>query len=210
MILSITLASVVFALLDDAARAEPEKGPATALITLIIVAALTLRGWPMLRLWGPVIGIVAGCITAAALGIYDFDPVSARPLGGPAPSVARLWPAPGYPLLDSPAFVPFSRGDYFDPDQWRVHCPPAGGPARFPGGGFPPGPGRHGRYRCLQFAGQHLRRGSQCHKPRRRVFYRNHRHGFPPGGLSYRPGLHPRCFFHQKSPPSWALSRPRW
>ena len=94
MILSITLASVVFALLDDAARAEPEKGPATALITLVIVAALTLRGWPMLRLWGPVIGIVAGCITAAALGIYDFDPVLRAPWVG----LPHQWPGFGLHL----------------------------------------------------------------------------------------------------------------
>ena len=94
MILSITLASVVFALLDEAAQAEPEKGPATALITLIIVAALTLRGLPMLRLWGPVIGIVAGCITAAALGIYDFDPVFRAPWVG----LPDQWPGFGLHL----------------------------------------------------------------------------------------------------------------
>ena len=94
MILSITLASVVFALLDEAAQSEPEKGPATALITLIIVAALTLRGLPMLRLWGPVIGIVAGCITAAALGIYDFGPVLRAPWVG----LPTQWPGFGLHL----------------------------------------------------------------------------------------------------------------
>ena len=94
MILSITLASVVFALLDEAAQAEPEKGPATALITLIIVTALTLRGWPMLRLWGPVIGIVAGCVTAAALGIYDFGPVLRAPWVG----LPQQWPGFGLHL----------------------------------------------------------------------------------------------------------------
>ena len=94
MILSITLASVVFSLLDDAARVEPEKGPATALITLIIVAALTLRGSPMLRLWGPVIGIVAGCVTAAALGIYDFGPVLRAPWLG----LPNQWPGFGLHL----------------------------------------------------------------------------------------------------------------
>ena len=94
MILSITLASVVFALLDESAQAEPEKGPATALVTLIIVAALTLRGWPMVRLWGPVIGIVAGCITAAALGIYDFGPVLRAPWVG----LPDQWPGFGLHL----------------------------------------------------------------------------------------------------------------
>ncbi len=94
MILSITLASVVFALLDESARVEPEKGPATALITLIIVAALTLRGSPMLRLWGPVIGIVAGCITAMAMGIYDFGPVMRAPWVG----LPNQWPGFGLHL----------------------------------------------------------------------------------------------------------------
>ena len=82
MILSITLASVVFGLLDEAAQAEPEKGPATALITLVVVVALTLRGSAVLRLWGPVAGIVVGCIAAAALGIYDIGPVLRAPWVG--------------------------------------------------------------------------------------------------------------------------------
>ena len=82
MILSITLASVVFALLDETSRAEPEKGPATALVTLMVVAALSLRGSAVLRLWGPVVGIVVGCVVAAFLGIYDFGPVVRAPWVG--------------------------------------------------------------------------------------------------------------------------------
>ena len=66
MILSITLASVVFGLLDRAAEVEPVAAPLTALATLVVVAALTLRGSAVLRLWGPVIGIVVGCVVAAA------------------------------------------------------------------------------------------------------------------------------------------------
>ena len=61
IILSITLASVVFALLDDAAQEEP-------------VAAWCLRCSTM-RLWAPVIGIAVGC-AAAGLGIYDIDRVT--------------------------------------------------------------------------------------------------------------------------------------
>ena len=79
MILSITLASVVFDLLDESAQVEPERGPATALITLVVVVALSLRGSAVLRLWGPVIGIVAGCLVAEMLGIYDFGPVLRAP-----------------------------------------------------------------------------------------------------------------------------------
>ena len=75
MILSITLASVIFALLDDASEAAPVGAPLTALATLTVVTALTLRGSALLRLWGPVVGIVIGCMVAAALGIYDVERV---------------------------------------------------------------------------------------------------------------------------------------
>ena len=76
VILSITLASVVFGLLDDAAEAEPVAAPLTALVTLMVVGALTLRGSPVWRLWAPMIGIVVGSVAAAAFGIYDFDRVT--------------------------------------------------------------------------------------------------------------------------------------
>ena len=71
MILSITLASVVFDLLDGASREEPTAAPLTALATLAVVAALTLRGSALWRLWAPMIGIAVGCVVAAAFGIYD-------------------------------------------------------------------------------------------------------------------------------------------
>ena len=76
MILSITLASVVFDLLDRASVVEPEPATLTAFITLIVIAGLSLRRSGALRLWGPLIGIVIGCVVAAALGVYDFDRVS--------------------------------------------------------------------------------------------------------------------------------------
>lgn len=91
MVLSITLASVVFGLLDDAAEAEPVAAPLTALITLAVVAALTLRFSAALRLWGPVIGIVAGCIAAVAFGIYDFTPALRASWVG----VPSQWPGLG-------------------------------------------------------------------------------------------------------------------
>ena len=84
MVLSITLSSVVFGLLDDAAEAEPVAAPVTAFVTLVVVAVLLLRGSAIVRLWAPVIGIVVGCVTAAALGIYEPDAVlDARWVGPP-------------------------------------------------------------------------------------------------------------------------------
>ena len=90
MILSITLASVVFDLLDDASHEEPTKAPLTALVTLVVVAALALRGAPLLRLWGPVIGIIVGSSVAAGLGIFDVDRILEAPwvgLPGSAPGL---------------------------------------------------------------------------------------------------------------------------
>ena len=76
MILSITLASVVFDLLDGATSTHPEEASLTALATMAVAAALLLRGSALLRLWGPVVGIVAGCGVAAALGIYDTERIT--------------------------------------------------------------------------------------------------------------------------------------
>ena len=76
MILSITLASVVFGLLDDASIEEPVAAPLTALATLTVVTALTMRGSVRLRLWAPMIGIVAGVLVAAAFGIYDTSRIT--------------------------------------------------------------------------------------------------------------------------------------
>ena len=91
MILSITLASVVFGLLDEASIAEPVAAPLTALATLGIVAALGLRGSALLRLWGPVIGIAGGCLVAAALGIYNIAPALQAPWVG----LPSAWPGLG-------------------------------------------------------------------------------------------------------------------
>ena len=75
MILSITLASVVFDLLDRASIVEPKSATLTAFVTLVVIAALSLRRPGVLRLWGPLIGIIIGCVVAAVVGIYDFDRV---------------------------------------------------------------------------------------------------------------------------------------
>ena len=92
MILSITLASVVFGLLDEASKAEPVAAPLTALATLVVAAALTLRGSAVLGMWGPVAGIVVGCLVAAGFGIFDIDRVIQAPwIGFPS-----QWPGLGF------------------------------------------------------------------------------------------------------------------
>ena len=108
MILSITLASVVFGLLDDATETEAGPSLLTALATLTIVAALVLRGSAALRLWGPVIGIAGGCVVAAILGIYDFDRVAQAPwVGLPSeqPGLGLDFGIPFWTLLPSFLFL---------------------------------------------------------------------------------------------------------
>ncbi len=106
MILSVTLASVVFALLDEASTAEPTSATVTALVTLLVVSVLTFRGNPLLRLWAAPISIVVGCAVAAAYGAYDFDRVLAAPWLGLPASVPDLTPDFGIPFWTIlPSFV---------------------------------------------------------------------------------------------------------
>ena len=108
MILSITLASVVFGLLNDVP--EDQVGPAalTALVTLVIVAALALRGSELIRLWAPLIGIVGGCIAAVAFGTYEVDRItSAAWVGLPSewPGLGVDFGIPFWTLLPSFLFL---------------------------------------------------------------------------------------------------------
>ena len=106
MILSVTLASVVFALLDEASTAEPTSATVTALVTLLVVSVLTFRGNPVLRLWAAPISIVVGCIVAASFGAYDFDRVLQAPWVGLPSEVPDLTPDFGIPFWTIlPSFV---------------------------------------------------------------------------------------------------------
>ncbi len=91
MILSTTLASVIFGLLDESSQAEPTAAPLTALATLLVVAVITLRGSAVMRLWAPVAAIIVGCITAAILGIYNPERVMQAPWVG----LPSEWPGVG-------------------------------------------------------------------------------------------------------------------
>ena len=91
MILSITLASVVPRLLEDVSLAEPVGAPLTALATLGVIDALILRGSAVLRLWGPIMGIIVGCAVAAAFGFYDTERVIQAPWVG----LPSEWPGLG-------------------------------------------------------------------------------------------------------------------
>ena len=106
MILSITLASVVPRLLEDASAENSLGAHLTALATLGVISALILRGSAVLRLWGPVLGVVTGCVVGAAFGLYDPERIlQAAWIGLPTewPGVGLGFGIPFWTLL--PAFL---------------------------------------------------------------------------------------------------------
>ena len=75
------IAATVMPIVFDTMMAVPEDtateaAPIAAAVTLVVVAALVLRGPPAWRLWAPLIGIVAGCAAGAPFGLYDVEQVA--------------------------------------------------------------------------------------------------------------------------------------
>ena len=126
MILSITLASVVFALLDEASTVEPTAATATALATLLVVSILTFRGTPFLRLWAPPIAIVVGCLVAASFGTYEFERVLQAPWIGLPSEWPDLRPNFRHPVLDHTAVFRLPGHHHFHSSQRRIYRLAAG------------------------------------------------------------------------------------
>ncbi|MDE0281360.1 MAG: hypothetical protein OXN16_09835 [Gammaproteobacteria bacterium] len=92
MIVTLSLASVVFNLLNTETESGRGDTFMVALVTGIVIVILTLRGSAALRLWAPIICIIIGCAVAVYLDIYDFERVTqADWVGFPASG----WPGPG-------------------------------------------------------------------------------------------------------------------
>ena len=77
MLIAVTVMPLVF----DMVSASPEgksdwSAPMSALVTIVLVIVIALKSSGSLRLWAPVVGVVAGSIVAAAFGLYDFDQVT--------------------------------------------------------------------------------------------------------------------------------------
>ncbi|WP_420441463.1 uracil-xanthine permease family protein [Candidatus Palauibacter sp.] len=73
--------------------------PLSFFATLILIGCLALRGKGALRLWAPVIGVVAGTAIAASYGLYDVERIAdAAWIALPRPR------PPGFDLEFGPAF----------------------------------------------------------------------------------------------------------
>ena len=76
MLIPVTVMPIVLKELDNVPEGTPEmSAPIVALITLGVIIGIVMAGRGMLRLWAPVIGIVAGTIVSFFLGILDFGKV---------------------------------------------------------------------------------------------------------------------------------------
>ena len=101
ILIPVTLTPVILDKLADVPEgASAAAAPVTAAVTLLVIVVTALRGAGLWRLWGPVIGMVAGSATGGlAFGIYDTATVGeAAWIGLPA----LAWP--GLDLGFGPAF----------------------------------------------------------------------------------------------------------
>ena len=76
LLLPVTVMPILFDQLTNVTEGASElAAPLCAITTLAVIVGLMLVGSGSLRLWSPLIGIIAGSIVAGLFGIYDFDRV---------------------------------------------------------------------------------------------------------------------------------------
>ena len=78
MLIAVNVMPFLFDFLDNVpAGSAPLAAPVTVLSTLGVTLAVMLRFTGPVRLWGPLIGIVAGCVAAAFFGLMDGGSLAA-------------------------------------------------------------------------------------------------------------------------------------
>ena len=103
MLIAVNVMPYLFDFLDNVpAGTEPVAAPVTVLATLTVTLAVMLRFTGAARLWGPLIGIVAGCVAASFFGLLDSGPVA-----------QAMWV--GVPVAGSPGL-----GFDFGPAFWAI------------------------------------------------------------------------------------------
>ena len=108
MLTPVTVMPVIFQQLNEVPDGTaPAGAPLSAITTLAVVVGIMLKARGVLRLWAPIIGIVAGSLVSFAFGLYDVDRVANAPwIGLPAarwPGLDLEFGAAFWALL--PAFV---------------------------------------------------------------------------------------------------------
>ena len=91
-LVAVTVMPLAFVMISRVPEsAPPAAAPMVAAITIIVSFGLILRGRGRLRERAPLLGMAAGCIVAAPVGILDFGPVADAPwVGIPSPASLGL------------------------------------------------------------------------------------------------------------------------
>ena len=109
MLISVTVMPIIFDLLDNVQdAAHPQAAPISALVTVLVITAIALKGTGVFRLWAPVAGVILGSIVGGFFGIYDTARISEAAWLG--------FPKGGWPGLDlsfGPAFWALLPGFIF-------------------------------------------------------------------------------------------------
>ena len=72
MLIAVTVMPIAFNMLTTLPDGVPGTAPALiAAVTLFVILGIALKATGALRLWAPVIGVIAGSITAGYFGMYD-------------------------------------------------------------------------------------------------------------------------------------------
>ena len=88
MLLAATIISVVLGRLLDMPEGTPQAAaPIIASVTLVVVLGIRLFGSGVWQQWGPILGILAGCVLAIPFGVYDLQNVIDAPWIGIPPIV---------------------------------------------------------------------------------------------------------------------------
>ena len=83
MLIPVTVMPIVFGMLTQVPEDTPAlAAPLSALVTALVICGISLKAEGVLRLWAPVIGIVAGCGVAGYFGLYDVGSIAAASWGG--------------------------------------------------------------------------------------------------------------------------------
>ena len=72
MLIAVTVMPIAFDMLKARPEAVPDSAPAlVAAVTLAVILGIALKATGALRLWAPVVGVIAGSLTAGYFGMYD-------------------------------------------------------------------------------------------------------------------------------------------
>ncbi len=93
MLTPVTVMPVIFEQLNNVPAGTPAAGaPLSAITTLAVVVGIMLKARGVLRLWAPIVGIVAGSLVSFAFGLYDIGRIANAPWIG--------FPSAEWPDLD--------------------------------------------------------------------------------------------------------------